>query len=86
MVLHTLQPESRQYLEGQGTSSHNCPYTELEVSETRRRGYNWFVTPVLGTKWVTSGLWVARNEGMDPYCCPSITHNGCFHVLFHPAP
>ena len=30
-----------------------------------------------------TGLWLARNEGMDPDTCPYITHDNSFHVLFH---
>ena len=28
-------------------------------------------------------LWLARNEGMDPYSSPYITHHCSFHFLFH---
>ena len=29
------------------------------------------------------GLWLARNEAMNPYSIASITHYGSFHFLFH---
>ena len=36
---------------------------------------------VLGSQF--SGLWLARNEAMDPYSNPHIAHYSNFHVLFH---
>ena len=35
---------------------------------------------------VKSYLWLARNEGMEPYSSPYITHCSSFHVLFHSNP
>ena len=32
----------------------------------------------------SSYLWLASNEGVDPYSSPYITHDENFHVLFHP--
>ena len=29
------------------------------------------------------GLWLARNEGMDAYGSPYITHYSSYHVPFH---
>ena len=42
----------------------------------RRRDVEGFRVP-------SSGLWLARNEGMDPYSSPYITHSSSSHALFH---
>ena len=34
----------------------------------------------------TSGLWLARNQGMEAYGSPYITHYNSFHFLFHSYP
>ena len=42
----------------------------------------YLLLPTRSMRLVT-GLWLARNEGMDPYSSPYITHYSRFHFLFH---
>ena len=35
--------------------------------------------------WGLAGPWLARNEGMDPYSSPGVTHSGSFYFLSIPS-
>ena len=55
------------------------------TGDTRSLGIGSYDT--LTNRWIRGavfrGLRLARNEGMDPYSGPYITHCSSFHFLFH---
>ena len=72
---------------GFGNDSEGNILFSMFVSWRVGLGFRTFVCGCRGPAAVfgafKTGLWLARNEGMDPYSGPYITHYSSFHFLFH---